>query len=146
MAVAPLVGAWIEITIGKFYATYWLVAPLVGAWIEIYYFVWCLSFGWSLLSWERGLKSPPYNTLMWHFSSLLSWERGLKFSYQKVSHTLYTVAPLVGAWIEILYMQHLTIWENVAPLVGAWIEIIHKTESMIRAKVAPLVGAWIEMP
>ena len=37
IAVAPLVGAWIEISgmIGTT-QTHW-VAPLVGAWIEIYY-------------------------------------------------------------------------------------------------------------
>ena len=47
--VAPLVGAWIEISIGKAFVGAWieiqgfnvrgccsLVAPLVGAWIEIY--------------------------------------------------------------------------------------------------------------
>ena len=33
--VAPLVGAWIEITILKFLSKILLVAPLVGAWIEI---------------------------------------------------------------------------------------------------------------
>ena len=55
--------------------------------------------------------------------SLLSWERGLKL----ITHIHYlliqVVAPLVGAWIEIM-----TYWEEVydpivAPLVGAWIEI-----------------------
>ena len=35
----------------------------------------------------------------------------------------HNVAPLVGAWIEILeHVPKLQIW-NVAPLVGAWIEI-----------------------
>ena len=33
--VAPLVGAWIEISLEKTVATQKKVAPLVGAWIEI---------------------------------------------------------------------------------------------------------------
>ena len=33
------------------------------------------------------------------------------------------VAPLVGAWIEILYSSLLPLLTHVAPLVGAWIEI-----------------------
>ena len=41
-----------------------------------------------------------------------------KFSY---SHT--KVAPLVGAWIEIINMRTNGKKVMVAPLVGAWIEI-----------------------
>ena len=36
---------------------------------------------------------------------------------------LIFVAPLVGAWIEILILVVLAVACNVAPLVGAWIEI-----------------------
>ena len=36
---------------------------------------------------------------------------------------LATVAPLVGAWIEIENFCHHSKGRNVAPLVGAWIEI-----------------------
>ena len=35
IAVAPLVGAWIEISIGNGTVTGAIVAPLVGAWIEM---------------------------------------------------------------------------------------------------------------
>ena len=35
LIVAPLVGAWIEISCRLNYMTYGGVAPLVGAWIEI---------------------------------------------------------------------------------------------------------------
>ena len=35
----------------------------------------------------------------------------------------YLVAPLVGAWIEILGIIAETLYQLVAPLVGAWIEI-----------------------
>ena len=34
----------------------------------------------------------------------------------------------------------------VAPLVGAWIEIMEKQRLQPMRIVAPLVGAWIEMP
>ena len=55
--------------------------------------------------------------------SLPSWERGLKFYV--VNHKTHhvNVAPLVGAWIEIVIIAGRVIKENVAPLVGAWIEI-----------------------
>ena len=33
------------------------------------------------------------------------------------------VAPLVGAWIEIIFLINFTTKDMVAPLVGAWIEI-----------------------
>ena len=42
--------------------------------------------------------------------SLLSWERGLKYFIRTVECYSITVAPLVGAWIEILillyHLQH----------------------------------------
>ncbi len=55
------------------------------------------------------------------------------------------VAPLVGAWIEILrkLMQNRTIM--VAPLVGAWIEILKAPLVMVRLTRRSSVGAWIEM-
>ena len=55
------------------------------------------------------------------------------------------VAPLVGAWIEISWMHHLTYVEMVAPLVGAWIEISVSMSMSQPYEVAPLVGAWIEI-
>ena len=36
---------------------------------------------------------------------------------------LVLVAPLVGAWIEIICFFHGDLDRRVAPLVGAWIEI-----------------------
>ena len=55
------------------------------------------------------------------------------------------VAPLVGAWIEMLPNGTHELIKIVAPLVGAWIEI--KTTSVLNTLVfvAPLVGAWIEI-
>ena len=55
------------------------------------------------------------------------------------------VAPLVGAWIEILFASSKDFACMVAPLVGAWIEIISIPQPMAAAYVAPLVGAWIEI-
>ena len=36
---------------------------------------------------------------------------------------ILTVAPLVGAWIEIMMYDTMSKEDIVAPLVGAWIEI-----------------------
>ena len=79
----------------------------------------------------------------------------------------YSVAPLVGAWIEIRALAMKILEETVAPLVGAWIEIdmvnhpSHYNLSLLSWErglkytsrriwrlehtVAPLVGAWIEI-
>ena len=61
IAVAPLVGAWIEIG-QKFLMPYSeQVAPLVGAWIEIGKIDLSEPHARSLPSWERGLKLMPYS-------------------------------------------------------------------------------------
>ena len=56
MAVAPLVGAWIEIAIISAMHSTLSVAPLVGAWIEIAIADNLTPAMESLPSWERGLK------------------------------------------------------------------------------------------
>ena len=61
--------------------------------------------------------------------SLPLWERGLKCVSHTVNMQDYIVAPLVGAWIEILTSILLRTFVTVAPLVGAWIEIIIIFES-----------------
>ena len=58
-SVAPLAGAWIEILARLLSSFSCIVAPLAGAWIEMLY----LSANYtnslpSLLSQERGLKFP----------------------------------------------------------------------------------------
>ncbi len=55
------------------------------------------------------------------------------------------VAPLAGAWIEMLKGIDLIKSFEVAPLAGAWIEILRKARKTNRRRVAPLAGAWIEM-
>ena len=65
-------------------------------------------------------------------------------SYKALNRTA-TVAPLVGAWIE-MYHAGCSRWKGmVAPLVGAWIEIDKVVSIDLNVTVAPLVGAWIEM-
>ena len=96
----------------------------MGAWIEIY-------------------ETPTFTKLS--SPSLPSWERGLKYLGKHFKNTGNTVAPLVGAWIEIV-TNLLSLPENdVAPLVGAWIEIFVVSIRFWVACVAPLVGAWIEI-
>ena len=55
--VAPLVGAWIEISWTAAIPPLSRVAPLVGAWIEMYILVPHRLYLPSLPLWERGLKS-----------------------------------------------------------------------------------------
>ena len=64
IAVAPLVGAWIEMWLEITKAHLEEVAPLVGAWIEIERVIRdiCREFK-SLPLWERGLKSRSTITL-----------------------------------------------------------------------------------
>ena len=59
----------------------------------------------SLLSWERGLKFYNSQPFARPLKSLLSWERGLKYDKKKFEIRKDEVAPLVGAWIEILGAQ-----------------------------------------
>ena len=61
----------------------------------------------SLLSWERGLKSYRSICDTDVIVSLLSWERGLKYIILFGACRLVVVAPLVGAWIEIVVISPL---------------------------------------
>ena len=78
--VAPLAGAWIEISLRFFTTSFRTVAPLAGAWIEIISCMYHMLPGVSLPSRERGLKLQSFCSI-----------------WSPVS-----VAPLAGAWIEIL--------------------------------------------
>ena len=98
------------------------VAPLVGAWIEIIICFISHSSLWSLPSWERGLKSPYYRWILTCFCrsprGSVDWN-----SIADIQIIRMNVAPLVGAWIEILPSAVTSLSSFVAPLVGAWIEI-----------------------
>ena len=75
------------------------VAPLVGAWIEITLGPMKTEYRTSLLSWIEIFCDAEHNCR--ETMSLLSWERGLKFFIIKNLQRSHLVAPLVGAWIEI---------------------------------------------
>ena len=59
--------------------------------------------------------------------------------------TALNVAPLAGAWIEIVTIAFASSSVMVAPLAGAWIEIPVHPGRWPQSAVAPLAGAWIEM-
>ena len=69
----------------------------------------------------------------------------MKYSILTTDGRAIAVAPLVGAWIEIVMLGVLVWFKFVAPLVGAWIEIQQKADELFDVDVAPLVGAWIEI-
>ena len=77
--VAPLAGAWIEISFFPQLFRCRLVAPLAGAWIEI------------------DTVNHSTQLVMSHPSRV----RGLKFQLHGIPEALQRVAPLAGAWIEI---------------------------------------------
>ena len=56
--------------------------------------------------------------------SLPSRERGLKSKIFNGIVYLLIVAPLAGAWIEIILISIFRKHCTVAPLAGAWIEIL----------------------
>ena len=89
---------------------------------------------------ERGLKSLHPGNNSPTLQSLPLRERGLKFQKDTCIHTIFPVAPLAGAWIEISILQTAdgTIL-TVAPLAGAWIEIVAgKTGSALPTLSLPL--------
>ena len=45
----------------------------------------------------------------------------MKYEFRSNNFEIETVAPLVGAWIEIMCNFHFQATAEVAPLVGAWI-------------------------
>ena len=102
--VAPLAGAWIEILLWFWLkCTVTFVAPLAGAWIEIMDAIDQIhQLGKSLPSRERGLKYCDDITNGEQTVSLPSRERGLKSCDKFCVAVIPAVAPLAGAWIEML--------------------------------------------
>ena len=79
----------------------------------------------SLPSRERGLKCAIKTMAQAGIASLPSRERGLKYHRTSQIRQRCIVAPLAGAWIEIIDGGKIPRTTNaVAPLAGAWIEII----------------------
>ena len=149
--VAPLVGAWIEIPCKWEQRSGGQVAPLVGAWIEIEK-VNCLcrsgtrrsprgSVDWNtccLIAACADRSRSPRGSVDWNRISPWSlprcqsrsprgsvdWNRATLVAIEEKS-----VAPLVGAWIEIGSAWKKTTIRKVAPLVGAWIEILTRSRN-----------------
>ena len=101
------------------------VAPLVGAWIEIFRASTVAAVTLSLPSWERGLKSVSGNQhcARSYVAPLVgAWIEIIRCPMEQVGSL--PVAPLVGAWIEMEMASAISaLGATVAPLVGAWIEI-----------------------
>ena len=84
IAVAPLVGAWIEISISGSRRLLRLVAPLVGAWIEIFGRIRaCPLDAVAPLVGAWIEMYPSKKTLTHPHPSLPLWERGLKYPYRQ---------------------------------------------------------------
>ncbi len=74
-----------------------------------------------------------------------TWVRGLKSTSCLALSISLSVAPHVGAWIEIKVDVSNQQEPWVAPHVGAWIEIDTYGSAHNDHNVAPHVGAWIEI-
>ena len=99
--VAPLVGAWIEITSETIPSPVNIVAPLVGAWIEIVYCSVTILLCTVAPLVGAWIEISKYMVKVHHSTSLPSWERGLKSVTLPSNKPVSDVAPLVGAWIEM---------------------------------------------
>ena len=80
-----------------------------------------------------------------YLRSLPSRERGLKLRRATEVYKPVIVAPLAGAWIEIVLHCPTLPPSLVAPLAGAWIEMFDWMGDNKGTDVAPLAGAWIEI-
>ena len=72
-----------------------------------------------------------------------SWVRGLKQA-ALMNAKAYTVAPLVGAWIETKAFLAMRLTSKSHP---SWVRGLKQNNAKGTGKVrkvAPLVGAWIE--
>ena len=96
------------------------VAPFVGAWVEIDGNVIIINpFISSLPLWERGLKSLLCIVIYNDWWSLPLWERGLKLAMFETRDYGITVAPFVGAWVEISLAQTLANYVTSRSLCGS---------------------------
>ena len=126
--VAPFVGAWVEISKNALKPSSTGVAPFVGAWVEMPRSSTRRSFRWpSLPLWERGLKYLLSRRSKNGKKSLPLWERGLKFVIQLEIRFELTVAPFVGAWVEIqvsfsffVVKASLPLWERGLKSLRLW--------------------------
>ena len=90
-------------------------------------------------------RNNPYvdeGTLVYRRSPCGSVDRNVETMVRAVESG---VAPLAGAWIEMVLNKMNDVTVRVAPLAGAWIEIPCRLPMMTPVPVAPLAGAWIEI-
>ena len=59
--------------------------------------------------------------------------------------SVFAVAPLAGARVEIDLLTYIFMSTSVAPLAGARVEIVRQITISVGVKVAPLAGARVEM-
>ena len=132
-------GAWIEIIfrINIYHCCF--VAPLVGAWIEISHWKAQKTYFSSLPSWERGLKFKHTFQQIAAILSLPSWERGLKWIDDDLRFTAALVAPLVGAWIEIDYTENAVLFVLSLP---SWERGLKYRERKHRVPVIVSLPSW----
>ena len=84
------------------------------------------------------MKFKKYMIKTFKKESLPSRERGLKLYCVSASKKERCVAPLAGAWIEMMTIRNVRCLRAVAPLAGAWIEIIYtRTLGRNRPKSLP---------
>ena len=69
----------------------------------------------------------------------------IEIESQDVYSTLVLVAPLVGAWIEILFYLLFSGFYQSLPLWERGLKFVVFKAIYELASVAPLVGAWIEI-
>ena len=122
-----------------------MVAPLVGAWIEINVSSNIIKPLESLLSWERGLKSSYIRNI--NIRNCRSSRGSVDWNSAGVSFGSSKYCRSSRGSVDWNYWSTTInfIYISVAPLVGAWIEIRAESERDIAVAVAPLVGAWIEI-
>ena len=78
----------------------------------------------SLPSWERGLKPPHIILKLKLHKSLPSWERGLKQMDGQMNEPLTESLPSWERGLKLHQICNHEIFFSVAPLVGAWIETV----------------------
>ena len=70
----------------------------------------------------------------------------IEISVATIPDKLISVAPLVGAWIEILHLR--LFLHDIALSLPSWergLKFKYSASSTRPLSVAPLVGAWIEI-
>ena len=143
--VAPLAGAWIEIILYDRRKNSRHVAPLAGAWIEIISAWWPISRMRSLPSRERGLKSMIQSVFPLMKWSLPSRERGLKFLYNPPFSLLDASLPSRERGLK--FSSRLIFLSRTLSLPSRerGLKFLFSLPYRSPINVAPLAGAWIEI-